>query len=42
MRLKVELAATKTLRVHKGKDEVTLLTCTGQGNTMRFLVTGGA
>lgn len=35
-------AANKTLRVHKGKDEVTLLTCTGQGNTMRFLVTGGA
>lgn len=31
---------TKALRVHKGKDEVTLLTCTGQGNTMRLLVTG--
>ena len=31
---------TKSLRVHKGKDEVTLLTCTGQGNTLRLLVTG--
>ena len=31
---------TKALHVHKGKDEVTLLTCTGQGNTMRLLVTG--
>lgn len=31
---------TKALHVHRGKDEVTLLTCTGQGNTMRLLVTG--
>lgn len=31
---------TKALRIRKGRDEVTLLTCTGQGNTLRLLVTG--
>ena len=31
---------TKALRIRKGWDEVTLLTCTGQGNTLRLLVTG--
>lgn len=31
---------TKTLKIRKGRDEVTLLTCTGQGNTLRLLVTG--
>ena len=30
----------KALRIRKGRDEVTLLTCTGQGNTLRLLVTG--
>ena len=31
---------TKVLKIRKGRDEVTLLTCTGQGNTLRLLVTG--
>ena len=31
---------TKALKIRKGRDEVTLLTCTGQGNTLRLLVTG--
>lgn len=31
---------TKALRIRKGRDEVTLLTCTGPGNTLRLLVTG--
>lgn len=30
----------KVLKIRKGRDEVTLLTCTGQGNTLRLLVTG--
>lgn len=30
----------KALKIRKGRDEVTLLTCTGQGNTLRLLVTG--
>ena len=30
---------TKALKIRKGR-EVTLLTCTGQGNTLRLLVTG--
>lgn len=31
---------TKALKIRKSRDEVTLLTCTGQGNTLRLLVTG--
>ena len=31
---------TKALKIRKGRDEVTLLTCTGQGNTLRLLITG--
>ena len=31
---------TKALKIRKGRDEVALLTCTGQGNTLRLLVTG--
>ncbi|MBT1161806.1 class C sortase [Bifidobacterium sp. SO1] len=31
---------TGLLRIVKGRDLVTLLTCTGEGNTMRLLVTG--
>ena len=32
---------TKALKIRKGRDEVTLLTCTGQGNTKQVALVSG-